>query len=174
MKLNRIIPTVAAVAAVAAVTLLGACSPAASTAAVLNGEVITEASIDQAMTGCAEALQVDTSQLVRQGAVQTMALASVFDSVVADFGEFSDDQVDKLGASQGGQSAAMLGNEDCRRLARDSVKVSLLGQLDQQVVTQALQSADIELNPRYGRWDPTDQGLFGSASLSVSSDATLR
>ena len=168
MKLTRIIPVVAAALA------LGACSPSASTAAVLGGEVITEASVDAALAGCAEALSIDTSQLVRQGAVQTMALASVFDSVVAQFGEFTDEQVEELGTSQGGQQADMLANEDCHRLALDSVKVSLLGQLDQQVVTQALTAADIEVNPRYGRWNPTSQNLFDSASISVSSDATLR
>lgn len=166
MKLTRVITAVAAVA------LLGACSPMPSTAAVINGTTVSEADVDRALEGCAEALGTTKDAFVRQGAVQTMALGSVFDQLADDFGGFDDAQIDELGNQQGGEQAAMLANEDCRPLARQSIKVSLLQQLDQTAVMAAFADADIELNPRYGRWNPTDTSIFGSSSISVPAGET--
>lgn len=161
MKLIRV------VTAVAAVALLGACSPMPGTAAVVNGTTISEADIDRALVGCAEALGTTKDAFVRQGAVQTMALGSIFDKLASDFGGFDDAKVDELGKQQGGDQAAMLNNEDCRPLARQSIKVGLLQQLDQNAIMAAFKTADVQLNPRYGRWNPTDTSIFGSSSISV-------
>lgn len=164
MKPSRIIPVVAGAAAA---LLLAACSPLPGTAAILNGERVAETTIDDAMAGCATALGISEDQLVRAGVVRTYALASVFDSVAAEFGELGDDEIDQLGRQQGGEQAAMIDNEQCRPLARRSIKASMLTQLDQNAIMGILQEADIELNPRYGTWDPSGAELFTSSSISV-------
>lgn len=162
MKLIRLVP------AVAALTLLAACSPMPSTAFVVDGETVTEKQVAAAMEGCGEALGVGVDQFSRSGVVRTLLFGGIFDSLANQMGGVTDEQIDQIVVQQDPSAQAMLDNEACRPLARANGKIALLQQLDQTMLLSALQGADVELNPRYGRWQPSEQSLFiDSGSLSV-------
>lgn len=158
MKLMRLVPAVAAVA------LLAACSPTPGTALVVEGNRYTENDITQIVDGCAEALNIPAEQMRRQGVVGTLLLGGMFDTFQADI---TDDDLQTVGAQDMPGSEQLFSVEDCKPLAAANVKVQMLSQLDQQFVTEAAQKLDVQLNPRYGKWEPnTPQLLNTSGSLS--------
>ncbi|MCG6566931.1 hypothetical protein [Tessaracoccus sp. ZS01] len=161
MKFTRLAP---AVAAVAAVGLLAGCSPTAGTALVVDGNRYTESEVTQIVDGCAEALQVAPDQLRRQGVVGTLLLGGLFDSFGA---EISEEDLRAAGAQSAQGSEQLFSVEDCKPLALANVKTTMLGQLEPQFIEEAANNLDVQLNPRYGKWEPwTQQLLNTSGSLS--------
>lgn len=171
MKLTRLIP-----AAVAAVALLAGCSPTASTALQVNGTTITENQIDSYARGCAEALGIDEGQILRKALVQTVLMGEIMSPLLTDAG-VTDEQVDAYAAQQGGETAALIKNEECRPFGRTNLRVAIVSQtLDQATWTQLLDKSTVTLNPKYGRFDPegTQSILTDSGSISIAAEATLK
>ncbi|MFD0866384.1 hypothetical protein ACFQ06_11280 [Tessaracoccus lubricantis] len=162
MKLTRLAP---ALAGIAAVGLLAGCSPTGGTALVVDGNRYTESEVDQIIDGCAEALQVAPDQLRRQGVVGTLLLGGLFDSFGADI---TDEEVRAAGSQQAQGSEQLFSVSDCEPLALANVKTSMLAQLEPQFIEEAANNLDVQLNPRYGKWEPwTQQLLSESGSLSL-------
>lgn len=166
MKLIRVVPAVAAVA------MLAACSPMPGVALVAGDTTYSESQVDDIMTGCAEALEVDVNQLDRRGVVQNLLLGSVFDTVASQ-GETgqapSDAEIDELvpQATSGGDK--MLANSDCAPLARAVTKFTLLQQVsDEQLLRDGLVDTHVQLNPIYGTWVPEDPNVLFNTSGSLS------
>lgn len=158
MKFTRLVP-----AAIAAVALLAGCSPTAGTALVVDGTRFTEAQIDEISAGCAEALEIGPDQIRRAGVVGTLILGKVFDS----FGtEVVEQDLQALSEQQG--SGQLFSNAACKPLAIADAKIQLMGSLDEATVLQAASGLDVQLNPRYGKWQPESGALIDpSGSLSV-------
>ncbi|WP_139650869.1 hypothetical protein [Tessaracoccus massiliensis] len=158
MKLTRL------VSAAAAVVLLAGCSPTPGTALVVDGTRYSENQITQISEACAEAMNISAEQMNRRGIVGTLLLGGLFDSFGADI---TDDQLQELGAQQGPESEQLFTVDECRPLALADVKVKMLGQLDQQFLFDGANGLDVQLNPRYGKWEPTSPELIDmSGSLS--------
>lgn len=156
MKLTRLVPAVAAIA------LLAGCSPTPGTALIVEGTRYTESQIDEIVDGCAEALEITSDQIRRPGVVGTLLLGGLFDSFGA---EIADADLEAAGAEGSEQLFAV---ESCRPLALANTKTQLLSNLDQQMLMDGAQTLDVQLNPRYGRWQPASESLLDpSGSLSV-------
>jgi hypothetical protein len=160
MKLTRLVPLVAAAA------LFAACSPTAGTALVVDGASYSESDIDRTVQGCADAMGVTPQDIVRPAVVQSLLLGGVFDRLADEYGHLSNETIDEVAAQ--GEFASMMQSQDCLPLIRASVKTSLLQQVDFEAVQTAARQADVQLNPRYGKWIPEDPALMDvSPSLSV-------
>lgn len=159
MKLTRLVP-----AAIAAVALLAGCSPTAGTALVVHGTRYTETDVTQIVDGCAEALGVESGQLLRQGVVFTLLQGGLFDSFG---GDIDDAGVRALGAQSVPNSEQLFSVNECHPLALANVKSGLIQQVDPSFVYEAAENLEVKLNPRYGKWEPGTQHLITpSGSLS--------
>ncbi|AQP51406.1 hypothetical protein [Tessaracoccus flavescens] len=161
MKLTRVIPAVAAVA------LLGACSPMPGTAAVLDGKTYSHADVDRMADACNKVLGADS--LNGQFVMTSLVGGFLFEKVAEAAGaEIPDEQIDAMLVQSVDGAQALLDEEDCAPVMRAYAKSANLAQLDQAAVQSVAQDADVELNPRYGRWDPNAASLLAqSGSLSV-------
>ncbi len=177
MKLLRLVP------AVVAVGLFAGCSPMPSTVAVVNGTLISADEVATASAGCAFAMGVSEDQIRRAGIVQTLVLGEVMQELADAAGltdalidENVDQQMAQLTPLEGSESETQQAFEDCRPLLRESAKVSALLQgLDQATALQVFEAADVEINPRYGRWDPASASLFTeTGSISIAAETTLQ
>lgn len=164
MKPSRLVPAVAALA------LLAACSPMPGTAAVVGSTTYTETTLTKMVNGCAAALGTTPDKLSRRGIVQNLVIGGVFDTIAASTGKtVSTADVDTMVPQALQSGAAMLANADCAPLARAATKSALLQQIsDQDLLQKALLETSVQMNPKYGTFEPTTTGLFGeSGSLSV-------
>ena len=170
MKLIRV------ATAVAAVALLGACSPMSGTAAVVDGRVLTTSEVEQTAAGCASAIGIDQTQVNRGAIAQSLVLGRALAPLIEGFDQMPDDQINQVAQGLGMNMAPLLANEGCNEFGRAAVLTNSLGQtLGSQGVAQALADTDITVNPQYGRFDPTQATLFTSTgSLSVPAAATLK
>lgn len=158
MKLTRIVPVVAAL------SLLAACSPTSGTAAAVDGTTLSESRVTQIIDGCVDASGGTAENFPRRAIVQTFLIARLFDRVAANAEEITPESIAGVARQQ---YPALMDDEACSDLALDSIKTSFLDQVDRALVIKQAQAADVDLNPRYGSWDPRSEGLFGSSSLSV-------
>ncbi|MDO5675980.1 MAG: hypothetical protein Q4G35_00565 [Propionibacteriaceae bacterium] len=161
MKLTRLVP-----AAVAAVALLAGCSPTPGTALVVDGTHYTEGQVSEIVDGCAEALDITPDQIRRSGVVGTLLLGKLFDSLVTDTSE-----ADIQAMAEQFQAEQLFDVEACKPLALANIKTQLLGTVgNDDVILEAASALDVQLNPRYGKWDPASGTLlYPSGSLSEPS-----
>lgn len=161
MKSARLVP-----AAIAAVALLGACSPMPSTAAVVEGTRISEADVERTVVGCAAAVNVEPAQVKRGVIAQILTMGEVSKYLLADAG-VEEAMVDQI-AAQDDSSKQMLANVDCAPLVRAQGWQTLLSQAAGADILDQIAAVDVQLNPRYGTWAPSSQSLFlESGSMSV-------
>ena len=145
----------AAVAMAAALTVSGCAT--ADTAAVVNGQVISEVEARQAAREINEAFKPQTP-LDTPGAVQ-----------LADRG--ADHQRRRAAGRQGGvRLVGALGDARCRRadpgatidLVKANFALQKMSDAEKQMVVDELKKAEITINPRYGSFD-RDTGSFKGA-----------
>lgn len=159
MKLTRLVPV-----AVAAVALLAGCTPTSGTAAVVDGARLSEARVGEIIDGCIAASGGTEENFPRRAVVQNFLVARLFDRVAAEAQDVTTEQLKQIAQQQ---YPTFMADDACAELAIDSTKVGFLEQVDRNHVIGEAAAADVELNPRYGAWNPRAEGLFDSASLSV-------
>ncbi|MFT3888971.1 MAG: hypothetical protein QM713_12525 [Arachnia sp.] len=168
MKLTRVVPAVAAMA------LLAACSPTAGTAVVIDGTAISEAHLSSAIEACKPILGPELS---RGAVVHVLIMGAVFDKMIESLGQpVTDEQLDELANEMyPATGTAMLASEGCREVGLAAIKNELLPQVDAAAAMTALRSLDVQMNPRYGKFTPSEEGLFvESGSLSVPSTDAVK
>lgn len=174
--------------------LLSACAPTGATAAVVNGVTIPTAQVNSIAKGCAAAIndsgltpQTVTPDMVRADALQiailsewaaqyviteagagdqvpegTSALSYLEDHEIPDDAAPTTDQM--VASVEGAQQGYLLDNEQC--------SVGILGLARHNVLAATAGSdyfnrpVDVEVNPRFGAWDPASLTVAGSGSLS--------
>lgn len=146
------------------------CAPSASTAAVVNGSIITEAQLDAASEGCAEVFQTEANQL-RLAALNNMVIGRLADQINSANGlELTEGERQQFlqGSAQG---QLMLSNDECAKVA-DGLASYLLGidRLGREVYATGIEDAKVEPNRRYGAWDPAQGTIGGSGSLSLPAE----
>lgn len=162
MKLARL----AMVVPVVALTALAGCSPAPTTAAEVGGTTISEATLTATHEGCT-ALGAQAS---RASVLSPLVIGEAARQVAADH-DVDLSELDQLTAGDP-NIAPYMGNEDCARVGEAQGLLALLSsQLEQDVWIDAILGADINVNPRYGAWDPEAGTIGGSGSISVPAGA---
>lgn len=167
MKLFRAIPAIAAVA------LLGACSPMPSTAIVVNGTSFSNAQVEGIADACNQVIKQD--EISPELVVQVFIIGAIFDQMAKDEGQaITDEQVDAVVVQQIQVGQTMLNDKECAPFVRNFVKATTLSDADQALVKAARTQVAVEVNPRYGRWDPLSGLNPQTGSISIVPGATLK
>ncbi len=153
------------------VAALSGCSPASGTAAVVNGVVIPDSRITDYSEGCAVVL---ASQPQLQMTANELRPQMVMWAVL---GEMSSQQAAQMGADAPTDAqvrdymqqlglGVLLTDERCAQAALGIARSDLIASGLGLQSASYLGAYDVELNPRYGNWDPANLTLAGSGSLS--------
>lgn len=161
MKLTRLVVPVAALLA------LAGCGPSPSAAADVAGTRISESALTQAVDGCA-AFGVD---LTRPEMLRFLVVGEAVRATARDHGVNIDQSEVDLMINSDPQAALMATDPACKKAVEANVVLSLLApHMDETELVDHVSSLDIEVNPRYGAWDPVTATVGGSGSLSVPAD----
>lgn len=170
---------VAGMVAVAAATVLtlGGCVGAPSSAAEVDDTVITEDLLDSTVQGAAEALGAGPDEINQKAVLASLIQGAVVDELVqdstADGGAGLEiTQADRRAAAESQpQLQQLLAVPAAAPLAEALIDLSLVQQqLGPEAFQEAFLAVPVQVNPRWGTWDPTSQeGLTGTGSLSVES-----
>lgn len=162
MKLSRLAPVVALAA------LVG-CSPSPSTAATVAGTEIPVSAVSAAVAGCAEiGANVREADAVRWLVIREAVVATAAERDIV----LDDEQIARAAKSDP-TNGVLATNADCAQIAEGPAALNLLAlQMDPQAIVAALTEVDVEVNPRFGTWQPADVNLGGSGSMSVPAGPT--
>lgn len=158
------------VAPAVGVALLAGCSPNGATAAIVNDVVIPEARVSSYADGCATMVQGDGSDAQKAAAVRPQMLKWAI------LGEMSRQQSESVGGPTDEEMRAyvneaglaqLLTDPDCAEAALGVARHDLIALNAGADHASYFGSFDVELNPRYGQWDPAELEAVGSGSLSV-------
>ncbi|MHA6511034.1 hypothetical protein [Tessaracoccus sp. Z1128] len=167
MKLMRLVPLVAAAA------LFAGCSPMPSTAAQVGDVRITEAQLDRDVAGC-ESVGIGSDQVERSALLMSEILGAIADRIATDADVTVTDEEALAVLRENAAESPALGNDECARVAANSAKLQLLvtklgESADIAALQQQFEAVEVNLNPRYGQWDPAGAGVTGTGSMSVPS-----
>ncbi|MBB1511879.1 hypothetical protein H5398_00345 [Tessaracoccus sp. MC1679] len=167
MLLKRVVPLVAAAA------LFAGCSPMPSTAVQVGDTRISEAQVDGVVASC-ESVGIGPDQVDRRTLVMSEILGAVAVEIAADLDQtVTDEEALAVLRETAGESPA-LNDPECARIAAAGSKLQILvaklgEDADIAVLQQMFEDVDVDLNPRYGQWDPAGEGVTGTGSMSVPS-----
>lgn len=161
---------IGAACAVLAATMMTGCSPAGGTAAVVNGQAISDSQITTWSKGCDEALksmgQQSDAATIRPIMVRWAVLAQSSNDYLADHPIAGiDDQVDAYVRQS--KLGPLLDQPACGQLIHEFGKHNLLVASLGANAEDYLGGIEVELNPRYGEWDAANLDLVAQNSLSV-------
>lgn len=158
-------------AAVTVVLTLGltACQTG-NTVATVAGDRITEAELDELTAKVAEASGDELSLELRYSVLTSLIAGDVSEQAGNDLGiSFSEAQLNSFAERMG--YGPYLANPEIADLYRGLARWNALATLSQErrELTDAVLNVNVEVNPRYGDWDPTGQMplLPTTGSLSV-------
>lgn len=163
--MNKAVRSVAAAAL--SVLVLAGCTQDPSSAARVDGVTISERSVQQASEAVvaafgaspAEARAFAVNRVIQGVLAERLARDNGISITEADRAEVraSQPQLITLSAQPGGAT-----------LADDWIDISVVAQsLGTEKLVTELAKHEVELNPRYGRWDPSTGSAAGTGSLSV-------
>jgi hypothetical protein len=145
-----------AAAALAAALAVSGCSTA-DTAAIVNGEVISETEAQLAATQINEAFNPE-QPLDTPGAVASLIAASTINEIALKAGK---------GESESSARAAMPNLADPAESTIELVKSNFawqkLSDAEKQAALETLKKADVTVNPRYGTFNAENAGFQQSA-----------
>ena len=194
-RVGRVL-AVAVVAAFATMSLASCRADQVGTAAIVDGDSISVEQLQDATQGFLEAVPDGNSGNAQQAILQQMIVSKVIrnaadsagvtvsDSEVAEQRDQVLDSVRepaeaaKVSARDyvsrqlsSSQTGAVVPPDDLEQFIRDQLLASKLGENDPAAANEALVAAaretDVEVNPRYGRWD-SQQGLAPLISGGLS------
>lgn len=165
-----------AVGALAVVALAG-CSRPPSSAAEVGGTTISNATVDSTVTGVAQALGAQPAEINRKAVFASLVQGAVVQEVVTSQQQAGRTDLDVTGPDR---SAVIQAQPQLQQLLTVPEAVPLAEALIDFTVVQQRMGSDafqeaffavpVEVNPRWGTWDPASQeGLTGTGSLSVES-----
>lgn len=149
--------------------LAGCAAGTPSTSAVVNGTSVSESDVTRWSNGCAPAFQ-NTPAAVRPAMVNAAMQGALADTIAAEKSITVTDADRVRGVASMQDADLLMADPDCAEavLAVSSL-IFVADKLGTEAFTQAIADSDVEVNPRYGTWDPAAVGLSGnSGSLSAS------
>lgn len=161
MKFARLAPAAAALVALAATV---GCSPTPTTAAQVGGTTISESELSASLEDClALGLQANAQQVL-----VPLVIGEIMDQVGDQYGTPVPEDLIRQMADSDPSLSAVYNSDGCDKVARAQITYSLLiSELGDQAVHEAVNATDVQVNPRYGEWDPQRFSIDGSGSLSV-------
>lgn len=165
--------------AVGVVTLLAVagCSRPPSSAAEVGDTTITSATVDSTVTGVAQALGADPAEINRKAVFASLVQGAVVQEVVTtqqqagrtDLAPTGPDRTAVVQAQP--QLQQLLTVPEAVPLAEALIDFTVVQQrMGSEAFQEAYFAVPVEVNPRWGTWDPSSQeGLTGTGSLSVES-----
>lgn len=178
--MNPVMRSVLAVAAAAGVLTLSGCSGNPNVgnpnvAATVNGTAISVSQVEATAAGVADAQKAAGKATALRGAVASLLVRS---QVMLQAGQakgvtISDADV-KTAMATSTEITSYANDPRSAQFAQEYVRAVLVAQkLGSAPVIAFSQAADVELNPRYGVWDPATLDVSNtSGSLSSLADAT--
>jgi hypothetical protein len=155
---------------VVGLALLAGCAPTGGTAAIVNGVAIPDSRIVQATEGCASVLREFG---VTEGQMRLQVVRwAVIDEVASQFVATSDlkpTDAEILAEARAEGAEAFLADARCGQLTSGVLRYNLLAAAlaeSGEEWPQTFRAPDIEINPRYGVWDPSSLTLVNTGSLS--------
>lgn len=154
MKLARLAPLVAALA------LVG-CTPSPTTAATVAGESIGARQVDDLIAGCPDLEATEPT------AVTVLVQEKFFRHLAADRGvSFTEGEIDGV-IDELGYGELVATSPACRAALVPQVANQLLGPtVTQEDFERFRDATPVQVNPRYGTWDPQKFAVSGSGSIS--------
>ncbi len=156
-----------------AVTLMAGCSPAGGTAATVNGIPIRDSLVSSWAEGCAQALSNHPTLAQSAGSLRPqMAKWAILDQMSSQYIEQSGGAIVTPSESELRDYVTQRGlgdlfsNEQCAQAAYGIARHDRLALSLGASASQYLTAFNVELNPRYGTWDPSVLGIIPSGSLS--------
>lgn len=165
MLLKRVVPLVAAAA------LFAGCSPMPSTAVQVGDTRVTEAQVDRVVVGC-ESVGIGPDQVDRRTLVMSEILGAVAVEIATELDQtVTDEEALAVLRETAGESPA-LNDPECARIAAAGSKLQILvtklgDDADIAMLQEMFEAVPVDLNPRYGQWDPAGEGVTGTGSMSV-------
>lgn len=146
---------------VAASLVLTGCARTPATLGSVNGTSISSAQLERTVDGCAEAFQQSSGQSLN--AAQARYEIAVW-LVVGEMARqveaqsnvtVTDREIDDYLQSKPG-IAAMRSNAQCEQVLSDLARYQIIGMQLQKTPqwTEYMANVDVEINPRYGIWNP--------------------
>ncbi|MVA76657.1 hypothetical protein GC722_11575 [Auraticoccus sp. F435] len=175
-RAGRLSLRVAAVAVAGGLALAG-CGRAPSTAAQVGGTTIGNDQVDTTVAGAAQALGARTDEINERAVLASLIQGAVVDEMVeqAETSGRTDLTIapaDREAVLQSQpQLQALQEVPEAAPLAESLVDFTILQQrMGSEAFQQAFLAVPVEVNPRWGSWQPGSQeGLIGTGSLSVES-----
>ncbi len=164
MRLRHIVP------AAAAALVLAGCSQAPTVAATVDGTVISQREAATLVEGCPA---VGTTQVTEPVAVSMLVRGELMATLAEQQGvDYSVDDIDSMLKADPQLGQLVSEQPECLKLFRPSVGTQLVSQsyASSEEMLQAISDVDVEVNPRYGEWDPQAGSMVGSGSLSVPAE----
>lgn len=161
MKLARLAPAAAALVALAATV---GCSPTPTTAAQVGGTTISESELSASLDDClALGLQANSQQVL-----VPLVIGEIMDQIGEEYGTPVPEDLIRQMAESDPNLSLVYNSDGCDKVARAQITYSLLvAELGNEAVHEAVDTTDVQVNPRYGQWDPQNFSIAGSGSLSV-------
>lgn len=151
------------------VALLAGCSPNGSTAALVNDVQIPESRVTSYAEGCAAVLDnegsiAENAAALRPQMLKWAVLGEMSRQQAAANGGPSDDEMRDYVAEAG--LTQLLENDACGEATLGVARHDLIALGLGADMASYFGAFDVELNPRYGHWDPARLEAGGSGSLS--------
>lgn len=162
MKLKRLVPMAAAAA------LLAGCGVSPQNAAVVDGDTLSHADVSRQFNGCHDNAGVTDPSFSGSEVVRAFVMGKIFDKAAASVPGAGDIEGYLVEAANA-QAPALMADPGCAEFALNVMKAGALSQLGltQEQGTELMDSVQIEINPRYGTFDPTAGEVTTSGSMSV-------
>lgn len=162
MKLKRLVPMAAAVA------LLAGCGTSPQHAVTVDDATLTHADVNRQFRGCYDNAGVTDPSFNGSEVVRAFVMGQIFDKAAASVPEAAGIE-DYLVEAANAQAPALMADPGCAEFALNVMKASALGQLGltQEQGVELMESIQIDINPRYGTFDPVGGEITTSGSMSV-------
>ncbi|WP_090593069.1 hypothetical protein [Auraticoccus monumenti] len=161
---------------VVALLALAGCARPPSSAAEVGDTTISNATVDSTVTGVAQALGAEPGEINRKAVFASLVQGAVVQEVVADQQEAGRDLTvtgpERTAVVQAQpQLQELLTVPEAAPLAEALIDFTVVQQrMGSEAFQEAFFAVPVEVNPRWGTWDPASQeGLTGTGSLSVES-----
>lgn len=151
---------------IVAATLLIGCVPNGSTAFTVDGTRVSERQINAATSGCATVTKDNPGEL-RTSMLNSVLAGGAGEKIAAATSTAVTQQERDEYLSSTTQGQAMLTDPECAKVANGlATYLIVLDRIGDTDFAAALKQLQVQVNPRYGTWDPEQGGAVGSGSLS--------
>ncbi len=148
--------------------ILTACTPGGNVAYQVGSQQVEVSTVEQAYQGCEQVLGGQGDPQLRSQVLNALIQGSLTAEVAANRGEPNTQEERDAVIELMPELQKMADDPHCRVVVEAQADINLaLSKFGQDTVINDLADIEVELNPRYGRWDPAQLGAGGTGSLAI-------